>query len=241
MAQHGPSDVDLQIARSRAALERARTRAPTQQGRASAAQLRRAKRMATIGIGGAALVFLMLIVIAIGAAIGPAVIGLALVAMLAVMCAAILFSRDAPVTVEQIRQGSLPQIADRTNDWLMQQRRALPAPAQTLADSIGDRIANLRPQLETVDARTVEAQELKRLVGEDLPDLVTKYAAVPANLRREERNGRVPEAELVAGLKLVDQQIDGIARTLGAEKMDKLSSQKRYLELRYDAGDNSAH
>ena len=72
-----------------------------------------------------------------------------------------------------------------------EQRAALPAPAQTLADSLGDRIAALSPTLERIDAKSVEAAEIRRLVAEELPELVANYQRVPKAMRTIDRNGRV--------------------------------------------------
>ncbi len=128
---------------------------------------------------------------------------------------------------------SLPQIAARADEYLHQQRRALPAPAQELTDMIGQRLASLGPQLAALNPQVPEAQELRRLVGDELPDLIDRYRRVPAQMRRTDRNGRVPEVELVEGLQLVDAKIDEVVHQIAAADMDRLSSHKRYLELRY--------
>lgn len=232
------SEVDLQIERANAALERARSRTTAPSAAYTRMQIRRAKRFGVMLGGG----FVALVAIALfwAIVIGPIkalAILLLMVAAAGVFVAASLFSREPDIAIDRIAQGALPDIADKTDRWLAQQRRALPAPAQQLADQIGARIANLRPQLATIEAASPEAHELKRLMGEELPDLVTKYGSVPGHLRKEDRNGRVPEQELVDGMRLLDAEIDGIARTLGAADMDRLSSQKRYLELRYKGDD----
>lgn len=232
------SEVDLQIERANAALERARSRTTAPSAAYTRMQIRRAKRFGVMLGGG----FVALVAIALfwAIVIGPIkalAILLLMVAAAGVFVAASLFSREPDIAIDRIAQGALPDIADKTDRWLAQQRRALPAPAQQLADQIGARIANLRPQLATIEAASPEAHELRRLMGEELPDLVTKYGSVPGHLRKEDRNGRVPEQELVDGMRLLDAEIDGIARTLGAADMDRLSSQKRYLELRYKGDD----
>ncbi|MEQ1726485.1 MAG: hypothetical protein ABL882_11235 [Sphingopyxis sp.] len=234
------SEVDLQIERANAALERARNRSQAPSIRQGQAQIARAKRFALMLGGGMAGLFALAIVwsLVFGAVSALGIIML-MIAGMAVFIAAGLFSRAADVRLDSIAQGPLLSIADKADRWLAQQRAALPAPAQSLSDQIGARIAALRPQLETLDAGAPEAVELRRLVGEELPDLVTKYSAVPKHLRAEERNGRVPEAELIAGLRLLDGEIEGLSKTLGVAEMDKLSSQKRYLELRYQ-GDEGA-
>jgi hypothetical protein len=149
-------------------------------------------------------------------------------------------SREARVRPQAIgRAAGLPQIAAQADEYLHQQRRALPAPAQELTDMIGQRLAGLGPQLARIDASHPDARELKRLVGDELPDLIDSYRHVPAQLRRADRNGRVPERDLVDGLKLVDTRIAEITHNLGADDMDRLSSHKRYLEMRYQ-GDSTS-
>lgn len=153
---------------------------------------------------------------------------------LLVLMGAFWLSRETRVRPQAIgRAVGLPQIAAQADEYLHQTRRALPAPAQELTDMIGQRLAGLGPQLSRIDPAHPDARELKRLVGDELPDLIDSYRHVPAQLRRADRNGRVPERDLVEGLKLVDTRIDEITQTLGADDMDRLSSHKRYLELRY--------
>lgn len=228
------SEVDLQIERANAALERARNRTTAPSVAYTRMQIRRAKRFGVmLGGGFVALIAMALFWTLLIGPIKALAILLLMVAAAGVFVFATLFSREADVDVTSLNRGPITDMADKTDRWLAQQRRALPAPAQSLADQIGSTIANLRPQLATLDSGAPEAAELRRLMGEELPDLINKYGSVPANLRREERNGRVPEQELVDGLRLLDTEIDTIARTLGAAEMDRLSSQKRYLELRY--------
>ncbi len=228
------SEVEQQIERANAALERARNRSNAPQGAISRLQIRRAKRFGVML--GAGIVALLAVAMFWTIVIGPLkalAMLMLIIAAGAVFVVAGLLSREADVRSDSIGQGTLPAIADKTDRWLAQQRLTLPAPAQMLADQIGARIANLRPQLERIDERGPEAVELRRLVGEELPDLVTKYTKVPKNLRTEERNGRIPQQELIDGMRLLDAEIDTLARSLGASEMDRLSSQKRYLELRY--------
>lgn len=165
------------------------------------------------------------------------IIGLAMMVMLAlvVVMGAGALSRERRVAAASIGAPSeMAEVAERADRFLDQQRRALPAPAQDLSDLIARRISAMAPQLETLEANAPEAHELRRLLGDELPELVTSYGRVPPHLRREDRNGRVPETDLIDGLKLVDGKLDSMARNLAAADMDRLSSQKRYLEIRYD-------
>jgi hypothetical protein len=239
MATPTSHDVDAVIERATMVSDRVRARmaAPAMSGLRRSA--RRAKRFALIGMGGAALVLVTALIVGIFVPLGVPGIMLTMLAMMGVMCAAILFSREADVPASAIAQASLPQLADRTTAWIDQNRRALPAPAATLADHIGQRIAGLAPQLATLAPNSGEAVELRRLVGEELPQLVEGYRRVPANLRRTDRNGRVAERDLIEGMRLLDTEITTLTTSIASADMDRLSSQRRYLELRYQ-GDETA-
>ena len=228
------SEVDQVVARAQDTIERVRTRPARARGYGVARGTRRVARFAALAAGG--LIILLILSIFWGLVMPLGVGGILIIAIAAalVVVGAALFSREADVTAQTIAQASLPDLAERTDRWLDQQRRALPAPAQTLADSIGERLAAIGPQIAALDPRGAEAVELRRMVGEDLPDLVERYARVPEHLRREERNGRVAEADLVEGMRVLDRQLDEFGRNLAATDMDRLASHKRYLELRYE-------
>jgi hypothetical protein len=202
---------------------------------------RRLRRFALLAVGSlVALVGFSLLWSLIVEPIG--IVGLFLMMMLGglLVMGAGLFSGERRVRADSIgRAPALSQIAARADEFLYQQRRALPAPAQDMTDLIAQRLASMGPQLEALNPDAPEAYELRRLIGEELPELVTKYRAVPPHLRREDRNGRVPEDELVEGLRLLDGKIDTMQRDIAAADMDRLSSHKRYLELRY-SGDEPA-
>lgn len=202
---------------------------------------RAARRMKRFAIIAVASLFALFISAGI---IGAIINGIGFFGVLAVMFAvplvlfaAATFSREKPVRADSIVQSSLPQLAVRTRNWIDQQRLALPAPAATLADDIGRKIAALQPQLDTLAANAPEAIELRRLVGEELPELVEGYKRVPVTMRREDRNGRVADSELIDGMKLLDEEIGDLARAIASTDMDKLSSHKRYLEARYRGED----
>jgi uncharacterized membrane protein YbaN (DUF454 family) len=195
---------------------------------------RRMKRFVLIAVAGLFALFVS------AGIIGAVIDGIGFFGILAVLfaiplvlVAAVAFSREKPVCAETIVQSSLPQLASRTRSWIDQQRLALPAPAATLADDIGRKIAALQPQLDTLAANAPEAIELRRLVGEELPQLVEGYKRVPANMRHVDRNGRVADRELIDGMRLLDDEIGDLAQAIASTDMDRLSSHKRYLELRY--------
>lgn len=238
----GPTTVDTANREAALSIDRSRQRRsgqpmqgiPPALSHVARRAMRRGKRFVLFALAGIVALFLS------AGILGAVLDGIGFFGVLAVFLAiplvlmmAFLFSREKEVRADTIVLASLPQLADRTIGWIDQQRRALPAPAMTLADDIGRKIAALQPQLATLDANAPEAHELRRLVGEELPHLVEGYKRVPVTMRREERNGRVAERELIEGMQLLDEEIGGLARHIASTDMDRLSSHKRYLELRY--------
>jgi hypothetical protein len=156
---------------------------------------------------------------------------------LGVMIAALLLIALAPaesrVKTEALAATDLTALPLKTEIWLENQRKALPAPAVTLIDSIGVKLEILAPQLERLGEQEPAAQEIRRLLADHLPELVTGYQSIPQQLRREERNGRVPEKQLVDGLSVIDAEIGRMSESLASGDLDKLATQNRFLELKY--------
>lgn len=134
---------------------------------------------------------------------------------------------------DDLPKADLKQLAGRTEIWLERQRPALPAPARTLVDGIGVQLDLLAPQLQTLDPATPAAANIRKLVGEDLPELVAGYQRIPEPLRREAHAGRTPDDTLTQGLALLEREIGDAARSLAAGELDKLATRQRYLELKY--------
>lgn len=135
-------------------------------------------------------------------------------------------------------KADLKHLAGRTEIWLEAQRPMLPAPAKTLIDGIGVQLDLLAPQLQTLDASTPAAQNIRKLVAEDLTGLVDGYQRIPAPLRKEAHAGRTPDETLVGGLKMLEREIGEAARSLAAGDLDQLATRERYLELKYQGVDN---
>jgi hypothetical protein len=177
----------------------------------------------------------------IGAFVTPLGIGgffLALVAM-AVMFFGILGWPQAPEpTPQQIARTDLPLLPRQTERWLEAQRPALPAPAQTLADQIGIKLEAMAPQFAQLDPQAPAAYELRKLVAEELPELVEGYKRVPEAMRRDARSGGAsPDKQLVEGLRVVDEELLRMSEQLASGDLDKLATQGRYLELKYRGED----
>ncbi len=166
------------------------------------------------------------------------------VVVMAVMVAAVLFlsfvpgQRAAPPP-EKLKTVDIRALPAQTERWLGAQRGALPRPAQVLVDRIGERLDTLSPQLARIEPQTEEAFEVRRLVGEQLPAFVNDYARVPDTLRTVERNGRTPDAELVAGLQLIEREIADMTARLAQGDLDNLQTRGRFLEMKYKDGDET--
>ncbi|MFM6852586.1 MAG: hypothetical protein ACKOUM_00715 [Sphingopyxis sp.] len=230
------SEVDQLVERSTQVLDRVAARSAALQPSAIASRraMRRMQRFIIIAVAGVAAITIATgLWAAISGGIGILGVVAFALAIAAMLILAALFSREGDISAAALVETPLPQIADMAGRWIQQERLALPPPAQSLTDSIGQRIAALRPQLQMLDGATPPAQEMRRLIGEELPVLVESYKRVPVDLRQKNRNGRVAEQELLDGLRLLDTEISQLSSTIAATDMDKLASHTRYLELRY--------
>ncbi|WIA56282.1 hypothetical protein N6H05_00110 [Sphingobium sp. WTD-1] len=140
---------------------------------------------------------------------------------------------ERAVSPDKLADTALTALPLKTEIWLENQRKALPAPAVTLVDSIGVKLETLAPQLERLGEQDPAAHEIRTLLADHLPELVTGYQSIPAPLRREERNGRVPEKQLIEGLSVIDAEIGRMSEQLASGDLDKLATQNRFLELKY--------
>ncbi len=140
---------------------------------------------------------------------------------------------ERAVSPDKLADTALTALPLKTEIWLENQRKALPAPAVSLVDSIGVKLETLAPQFERLGEQDPAAHEIRKLLADHLPELVTGYQSIPAPLRREERNGRVPEKQLIEGLSVIDAEIGRMSEQLASGDLDKLATQNRFLELKY--------
>ena len=142
-------------------------------------------------------------------------------------------------TTESLKVTDLGTLAGKTEIWLEAQRPALPAPAVTLMQDIGIRLDQLAPQLQTLDDNDPAAREVRKLVGEHLPELINGYKRIPDSLKHKEHAGKTPAQQLVDGLKTIDREIETMTGQISRGELDKLAVRGRYLEMRYDNADSS--
>lgn len=225
------TDVDRQIARAGELLERTRA------GREALVKRRRQGTAIARRLTLAASADLAIVVAAI--AIGwfvPLGMGGALLvgALLVAVTLFLLFATLTPaVRAEQLTQVPLKALPLMTEQWLDTQRKLLPAPAQTLVDGIGVKLETLSPQLATLDEREPVAAEVRKLIGEQLPELLKGYAKVPPPLRSVARNGKSPDAQLADALKLIDDEIGDMSAQIAQGDLDSLETRGRFLEIKY--------
>jgi hypothetical protein len=75
--------------------------------------------------------------------------------------------------------------------------------------------------------------EVRALLSEHLPQLVSGYRSIPRDLRRVESNGRVPDRQLIDGLSLIEKEIGEMTENLARGDLDRLAAHGRYLEIKY--------
>ena len=147
---------------------------------------------------------------------------------------------DMPMpTTESLRQTDLGTLAGKTEIWLEAQRPMLPAPAISIVQDIGVRLDQLAPQLQTLDENNPASREVRKLVGEHLPELINGYKRIPESLRRQDNAGKTPEQQLIDGLTRINREIETMTGQIARGELDKLATRERFLEIRYDgAGDS---
>ena len=171
-----------------------------------------------------------------GLIIGPlGISGIVLAGIVALAGSILLlgFPRGIKGLSSDLPQTELAMLPLRTEEWLVDQRKMLPPPAQRLADGIGVKLEILSDQLRSLDDKEPAAIEIRRLVAHELPELVNGYGRVPAHLRKTGLNGVNPDKQLIDGLNVVDSELQRMSEQLASGDLTKLATQGRYLELKY--------
>lgn len=225
---------DETIAAARAAHQRITGQdAPVATARGREVAARIGRRVARIAVADAVIVVAAVIV---GMVWPLGIMGALAVLALLVATTVILalYPAAAPSTPpERLRQTDLKTLPAATGRWLETQRPALPAPARTLFDQIGVRLETLQFQMAGLDETVPIAAEVRKLVGEQLPDFVRDYQKVPHTLRGTPRNGKTPDTQLIDGLKVIDTQLAQVSEELAQGDLDSLATRGRFLELKY--------
>ncbi len=152
----------------------------------------------------------------------------------------VFFAYRAPATPRKIAKSTLPELPANTGAWLDHHRHALPPEAQSTLDSIALRLESLAPQVRAVDPNHPAAAALRRVLAEELPDLVSGYQKVPRALQKKPlHGGPSPDARLVEGLATLDAEIERAHTRLATDHLHELATQQRYLEIKYKSGNEN--
>lgn len=159
-----------------------------------------------------------------------------MMAALAVMGAAFLFSNFPKVKTpkrEDLTKGDARKMVGQTELWLEAQRPALPPPAVQIVDQLGVQLDALGLQLETVDQAHPAVNEVRELVGEYIPETIDNYRKIPAQLRGENHAGKTADERLTESLGKLSGEVDRVTRHLAEGALDDLAIKSRYLDYRF--------
>lgn len=182
-----------------------------------------------------------ILVAAMGAGLlldGIGFVGVMLTA-LAIIGAVVLFALYPSFKVPDraaLNRGDVRALVGNTELWLEAQRPSLPPPAVQIVDRIGLQLDALGVQMEGLDQNQPAVAEVRKLVGEHLPELVSSYTAIPRHLRGEARAGRTPDEQLAESLGRISTEIDSVTRQIAEGSIDNLAIRTRYLDYRYGSG-----
>jgi hypothetical protein len=158
---------------------------------------------------------------------------------LALMLAAILFIglRPSPAArpVTPYKDDMSNQaVVQRLGTLLGRHRGQLPPLAGQRADAITAQLPMLERQLADLNPLDPLAQDARRLIGQHVPDLITRYERVPAQYRRErDGDGMSVDERLVSGLDAARSAIEDLGRQLSKQEVDEFETQGRFIESRY--------
>lgn len=145
-----------------------------------------------------------------------------------VLLTALILNRAPPAVPrrEALVGADLPQLPAEASVWLAAQRRALPAPAVQLTDTLTRRLDELSPKVARLDPREPAADAVRKLIATEVPNLVEGWRDVSASLRGvPQANGRTPDAQLVDGLQLIDDEIARMTEQLARGALDEVATQ----------------
>lgn len=226
------NSTDEVLAKAEATLTRV-TSPPKYSARVRAAQRRSAVRKAKRVFASVVAIFIAMFVVGLILPLGTTGVMIGVLLMVLASLGIIMMPGERQPDAAILPTTALAQLPLKTEAWLASQREMLPAPAQRLSDGIGLKLEGLSSQLQTLHENEPAAAEIRRLIADELPELVRGYGRVPDALRRSNTDGIIPEKQLVDGLSVVDSELTRISEQLARGDLEKLATQGKYLELKY--------
>ena len=125
---------------------------------------------------------------------------------------------------------------------LVRRRPALPAPAARRADEIGAQLPLLESRLAELDPLDPLAQDARRLMGRDIPELLDGYERIPAEHRnRLDGAGLSVDQRLTVSLEAAREALDDLGARLSEGDRRAFETKGRFIESRYkESGDFQA-
>lgn len=129
----------------------------------------------------------------------------------------------------------LPELAIRAEDGLLDRCNELPGRALPAADRIMANLRELQPHLPALGPQDAALEgELRRLIGQHLPQLVDSWLALPAPARTA---GSESSRRLTESLGIVADEMDHLLERCCREVQSDFDTQSRFIETRYREDD----
>ena len=138
---------------------------------------------------------------------------------------------SAPAPSADLANGPM---VEKFDSYIVRVRRALPSPAQAQLDSISAVLPSLKQTLERVDTLDPRAQDVRRLMSVHLPNLIDRYANVPAAYRGEQDGeGKTVDERLVESLAAARTALGEVSEQLARSDLAAFETQGRFIKSRY--------
>jgi len=129
----------------------------------------------------------------------------------------------------------LPELAVRAEEGLLERCDELPGRALPAADRIMAGLREIQPHLyELGPADEALAGDIRRLVGQHLPQLVDSYLALPDQSRG---SGSESSRRFVESLDIVAGEMDHLLEQCCRDRQSSFDTHSRFIETRYREDD----
>jgi hypothetical protein len=130
----------------------------------------------------------------------------------------------------------LPELAARVEEALLESCNELPGRALHSADRIMAGLRDIQPHLHDLGPRDEALSgEIRRLIGQHLPQLVDSYLALPDQSRASNAES---SRRFVESMTIVADEMDHLLERCCSEVQTDFDTQSRFIETRYREDDN---
>lgn len=132
------------------------------------------------------------------------------------------------------KNADLRELPGHTRAWLLHQQPDLPLAAGPVIGRLAQRLDALAGQPAALSDTSEAGVALRRLLTEELPELVDGFRRLPQALTQASLHERPsPERQLVEGLTLLDVQLAYLQERLAERDLNALATHLQYLRLKY--------